>query len=274
MNNRTNRKPYAREVSKEYLQKLGVEYVSKDGTLVIVKGQVAKLIPAKNSKKGDRQYFNVRLYDDNHEHFDAGIHVLNFVWNSGKTKPAGMVVDHIDNDASNNDISNLQCITVRENLAKEKANWNVKETPCQLNKPRSFYEEKLAKYEALYEEAKANHDADKAHKLRANISQCRARLRYYDNHIEEAEVLQTEQEEAEARKREYHERAQKVKELKAKVDSARKYYKEIARAYGKDDPIVYQYWGEWKLAIAMLHGFQASYHKQSAKLNTGENFYV
>jgi hypothetical protein len=51
-----------------------------------------------------------------------------------------------------------------------------------LNKPRSFYEDKLAGYEKAYEEAKLNKDADLAHKLRAYISQTRARLRYWDSH--------------------------------------------------------------------------------------------
>lgn len=53
---------------------------------------------------------------------------------------------------------------------------------CRLNKPRSFYEEKLERYEQLYEAAKLAKDANKVHKLRANLSQSRARLRYWDSH--------------------------------------------------------------------------------------------
>ena len=254
MKNRT----YAREVSKEYLQKLGVEHVSTDGKEIIVNGNVVTPVPTKNSKKGNRHYYNVRLYDkENDTIFDAGVHVLNYVWNSGNTKPSGKIVDHIDNDADNNDISNLQCITPGENVAKEKSNWNVKEIKCKLNKPRSFYQDKLEGYIIAYEQAKKDHDAEAAHHLRANISQTKARLRYYDNHIVEALEVRQAKEAEEKQKREYHERAQKKKELKAEVDSARKFYKQIRDAYGKDDSITLQYWGEWKLAIAKYYSFCA-----------------
>lgn len=254
MKNRT----YAREVSKEYLQKLGVEHVSTDAREIIVNGNVVVPTPTKNSKNGNRHYYNVRLYDaENDEIFDAGIHVLNYVWNSGKTKPSGMVIDHIDNDAENNDISNLQCITPGENLAKDRTNWHKSELKCKLNKPRTFYQDKLENYLLAYEQAKKDHNADLAHALRTNVAQTKARLRYYDNHILEALELRRLKEEEEAKKREYHERALKKKELKANVESARKFYKELRDAYGKNDPIVEQYWGEWKLAIAKYYGFCA-----------------
>jgi hypothetical protein len=254
-----NRKPYAGyELTKDYLKKLGVEYVSTDGKEIIVHGKVVKPIPSKNSKKGNRYYYNVRLTDpETGEKIDTGIHVLNFVWNSGKSKPAGKVVDHKNNDAENNDITNLQCITPRENLAKDRDNWYRYELKCNLNKPRSFYEIKLEGYEMAYEQAKKDRDADAAHKLRGNISQIRARLRYYDSHIEEALEIKKIKEEEEACKREYHERAQQKRELKAKVDSARKYYKEIREAYGPDDEYVKKLWGEWKLAIAELYEFKS-----------------
>ena len=260
------RKPYASEVTKDYLKKLGVEFVSTNGATVIVNGKVAKFSCSHSNK---RPYKNISFYDPDiraatpkEERTNTtgqillGAHVLNYVWNK-EDKPSGMVIDHIDNDSTNNDISNLQCITVSENLAKEKPNWHTSELKCKLNKPRDFYEEKLAKYEALYEEAKANSDAELAHSLRTNIAQTRARLRYYDNHLEEAKSLQLTKEVESIQKREYHERAQMRRLLKAKVDSARKYYKEVCKAYGKDDEIVRKYWGEWKLAIAMYQGFCA-----------------
>lgn len=253
MKNRT----YAREVSKEYLQKLGVEFVSTDGKEIIVNGQAVTPVPTKNSKKGDRHYYNVRLYDaENDEIFDAGVHVLNFVWNKAD-KAQGLVIDHIDNDADNNDISNLQCITPGQNLAKDRDNWHKSELKCKLNKPRSFYQDKLENYLLAYEQAKKDHNAEAAHHLRTNIAQTKARLRYYDNHILEALEIRRIKEEEEARKREYHERALKKKDLKANVESARKLYKELKAAYGENDPIVEQYWGEWKLAIAMYYGFCA-----------------
>jgi hypothetical protein len=261
-----NRRPYAGEITKEYLQKLGIEYVSTDGTIVIKKGEQAGI---NFNNKAKKSYGLVALYDpelraatpkeerkNTTGNIMLGVHVLNYVWNK-EDKPAGLVIDHKDNDPRNNDLSNLQMITQGENIAKERDNWNVYELKCKLNKPRSFYQDKLEKYLVANEEAKKAGDAEASHKLRTSISQTRARLRYYDNHILEALELQKAQEELEARKREYHERAQKKKELKANVESARKFYKELEKAYGKDDPIVQQYWGEWKLAIAMYYGFCA-----------------
>ena len=129
------------------------------------------------------------------------------------------------------------------------------------------YEEKLAKYEALYEEAKANHDATKAHKLRTNVANLRANLRYYDSHLDEAKSLQLNKEVENIQKREYHERAQMKRLLKAKVDSAHKYYKEIAHAYGKNDEIARKYWGEWKLAVAMYQGFCAKNNTEASTIS-------
>lgn len=260
------RRTYAGEITKDYLKKLGVEHVTTDGKFVIKNSKLAKIHVNKNAAK---PYGLVSFYDpDLYASVPAeekrpstgvviiGVHVLNYVWNK-EDKPQGMVIDHIDNNPLNNDLSNLQMITQGENIAKERDNWHVYETKCKLNKPRSFYEDKLAGYEAKYEEAKANSDAEATHKLRTNISQCRARLRYYDNHLEEAKNLQLNKEAEDAQKREYHERALKKKELKANVDSAHKYYKQARDTYGKDDPTVKQYWAEWKLAIATLHDFEA-----------------
>lgn len=260
------RRTYAGEITKDYLKKLGVEFVSTNGAAVIVNGKVAKFSCSHSNK---RPYNNVMFYDPDLRaatpkeerttttgQLVIGVHVLNYVWNV-KDKPSGMVIDHIDNDSTNNDISNLQCITVSENLAKEKPNWHISETKCKLNKPRGFYEEKLEKYELLYEAAKENKDTELAHKLRTNIAQTRARLRYYDNHISEAQSVQVVQEQIEARKREYHERAQIKKLLKAKVDSAHKYYKQVRDVYGEKDEIAKKYQAEWKQAIAKLHDFEA-----------------
>jgi hypothetical protein len=253
MNNRT----YAREVTKEYLQKLGVEHVSTDAKEIIVNGQAVTPVPTKNSKKGDRLYYNVRLYDkDTDTFYEAGIHVLNYVWNNSD-KPQGLVIDHIDNDADNNDISNLQCITPSENVAKDRSNWNVREIKCQLDKPRSFYETRLEGYMMAYEQAKQDHDAEAAHHFRTNIAQTRARLRYYDSHIEEARAVQIAQEQEAAARKAYHERAKKKKELQYNVDRAREIYKQVRNAYGPNDEYVKKMWGEWKLAIAVYHGFLA-----------------
>ena len=241
------RRPYAGEVTKDYLQSLGVQYVSPSGNIVIKDDQPVTI---SFSSKAKRPYGMVNIGAE----APISVHVLNYVWNKAD-KPLGMVIDHIDNNPSNNDISNLQCITQRENSLKENPTWNTKEIKCKLNKPRSFYEDKLNGYLDAYEKAKEEHNAELAHMLRINITHTRGRLRYYDSHILEAEQIKLEKEKELAQKQKYHEDAAKKKELKLAVDSARKYYKQICEAYGKDDEYALKLWGEWKLAIAMYHGF-------------------
>ena len=119
-----------------------------------------------------------------------GLHRVMWAWFHGEV-PEGMVVDHINNKHSRIEdyhLDNLQLLTPKENVMKERI-CNVKEIPCKLSRPRSYYEEKLAKYEAIYEQAKANHDAEAAHKQRTNIAQTKARMRYYDNHNKEVNTM-------------------------------------------------------------------------------------
>lgn len=99
----------------------------------------------------------------------------------------GLVADHIDNNKNNYHLSNLQAISQKDNANKDKDNWHMKETKCQMTKPRKFYEDKLEKFLEEYEEAKKNSEADRVHHLRSKISQTRARLRYWDSHKEEYE---------------------------------------------------------------------------------------
>lgn len=106
-------------------------------------------------------------------------------WHLGEL-PDGYVADHINNkERDNYSMQNLQSLTPQENLAKDRDNWNSKETYCQMTKPREFYQAKLEQFLADYEQAKIDHDANKAHHLRSKISQTRARLRYWESHKDE-----------------------------------------------------------------------------------------
>ena len=104
--------------------------------------------------------------------------------------------------------------------------------------------------EMAYEQAKANKDAKAAHNLRCSLSIWRAKHRQYLECPEKYKKLTKKSSEHEC-----HARADKRRELQANVDSARKYYKQAVEAYGKNDEYVKKLWGEWKLAIAMLQGF-------------------
>lgn len=259
---------YARKLTKEELMKSGITEVTKDCRVFRGDTELKHYV-------NNQGYFMVNLFEfdeDGNRIFmpyessvfggtykmrSVGLHRVMWAWFYNEV-PEGMVVDHISNEHDKIEdyyLTNLQLLTPAENLSKERPEWNTSEVKCQLSKPRSFYEEKLECYTLAYEQAKKNHDAEGAHRFRTSLAQTRARLRYYDSHIEEAQAIQKAKEQEEAKKKAYHEIAQKKRELKAKVDSARKYYKEIRDAYGKDDPYVQQLWGEWKLAIAMLYGF-------------------
>jgi len=261
---------YARRLTKEELKNSGITTITKDCRVFREDGEIK---PFPNSDG----YFMLNIYelDENGNRIivpyeksvfgyvyktrSIGLHRAMYAWHSKEQEvPEGLVVDHINNEHDKIEdyyMTNLQLLTPAENLAKDKPNWHVSEIKCNLNKPRSFYEDKIKGYEMAYEEAKKNKDADGAHKLRSGLAQARARLRYYDSHIAEAISIRERKAAEEARKREYHERAQKKKALKAEVDSARKMYQELLEAYGKDDSIVTQYYYEWKLAIAKYYGF-------------------
>ena len=114
------------------------------------------------------------------------LHRAVYAWVKGEV-PEGRVVDHIKNKHDSIEDywpTNLQLLTPKQNVNKERV-CNVRELKCDMRKPRSFYEERLSKYEALHEQAKKEGKAAEAHKQRANVANLRAKLRYFDSHVEE-----------------------------------------------------------------------------------------
>lgn len=264
---------YGRKLTKEELKNSGITTITKDCRVFREDGEIKPYPNADGylmlniyelDENGNRIIipYEKSVYGYIYKTRSIGLHRAMYAWHSKEQEvPEGLVVDHINNEHTKLEdyyMTNLQLLTPAENLAKDRDNWNVMEIKCNLSKPRSFYEDKLKGYEMAYEDAKKRKDAEAAHKFRSGLSQTRARLRYYDSHIAEAISIRERKAAEEARKREYHERAQKKKALKYEVDSLRKMYQELLEAYGKDDPIVYEYWGKWKLAIAMYHGFCAN----------------
>lgn len=99
-----------------------------------------------------------------------------WAWFNGKV-PAGMVVDHINNNKLDNNLNNLQLLTPQENLNKDKPSTRI--LKCKLDRQLSYYTDKLEKYLYQYELAKKSGLQELAHKLRSNISQTKARIRYW-----------------------------------------------------------------------------------------------
>lgn len=136
--------------------------------------------PAKYKRKGktyDYYIYKMRMIP---------LHRAVYAWVNGEV-PEGRVVDHINNKHDSIEDywpTNLQLLTPKQNVNKERV-CNVREMKCYMRKPRSFYEGRLKKYEALHEQAKKEGKAEEAHKQRANIANMKAKLRYFDSHVDE-----------------------------------------------------------------------------------------
>ena len=206
---------YAKKLTKEDLMKGGIVKITEDCKIF---GQNGELSVQQSSKQG---YITVTIYDldENGNKIKVpikrtfkgrkkpsdtyvyktkayGLHRIMWAWFHDEV-PEGYVVDHINNKHTNIEdyhLDNLQLLTPQENVTKERV-CNIKEIPCKLDRPRDYYEDKLAKYLALYEEAKQNRDKYEAHKQRANIANIRGKLRYWDFNREEAETLITKKKE-------------------------------------------------------------------------------
>ena len=262
------RKNYASKLTKEDLIKGGITLITEDG--LIFKGEEQATFSVTEGG-----YLTIWIYelDENGERIKkpitrtyrgcskpvetyvyeartVGLHRAMWAWFHGEV-PEGYVVDHINNKHDSIEdyhLSNLQLLTPAENLMKERGN-STKQIPCSLKRPLSFYENKLNAYLAEYEEAKKNHEADRAHHLRANIANTRARIRYYIAHKEEAEKIEMERVEEEARKEAYHARAEKIRELDSIVTEKRYKYWDARSEYGEDHFVTECYKAEWHTAV-------------------------
>lgn len=185
---------YARRLTKEELMKSGITEVTKDAR--VFKGDREEVPKVNNGG-----YFFHFVYDLDkngkrikvpsvssafgyvYKQRTIGLHRLVWAWFNDEV-PEGMVVDHINNkhdELKDYELSNLQLLTPLENVRKN-ASLSTAEMPCKIDRPRSYYEAKLHKFTALYENAKARGDQDACHKCRAQLYQYRAKLRYWDSH--------------------------------------------------------------------------------------------
>lgn len=214
---------YAKRLTKEDLMKGGIVEITEDCKVFGKNGEISMTkshkqgyivltiydvdaegnkikVPTTRTFKGGKKPCDTYVYKTR----TIGLHRAMWAWFHNEV-PDGMVVDHINNKHQSIEdyyLSNLQLLTPQENITKERE-CNTKQVPCCLSKPRSFYENRLASYEAMHEEAKKAGDKELCHKLRGNIASMKARIRYWDankSKIEDNLNLREAYEEAEAQR--------------------------------------------------------------------------
>ncbi len=179
-------KTYAKELTRDYLIKLGITKITADGKHIYIRG---KELPQYLLNSG---YYMFDIYDPDiykvlypiTKQRSAGqlsipVHRAVYAWFKGST--GNYVIDHKNDNKTDNRIKNLQPLTPGDNIWKNREH-NTREVKCNLDMPRSFYESAIMDYISRYELAKANRDAKQAHILRSCISTYKAKLRYYDSH--------------------------------------------------------------------------------------------
>ena len=183
------RKSYASKLTREDLIARGVTYVDLETLTVYGKDKV--YTPYKNQQGYlmislcdiDENGNRIKVYSKHnptnysYRTFTISLSRLLWIWAYGFVEE-GHVIDHKDNhhfELNDYRLDNLQSITPAANIVKER---DVNKKQMRGPKSLEVYNKKLEKYLALYEEAKANGDAVAAHRLRSNIANNRAKIRY------------------------------------------------------------------------------------------------
>lgn len=106
------------------MKELGITVIpnsdSEYGWDVFRDGKKKTIFVAKGTqyKNGSCKYYPAVAITHNYKQSLWSLSSLIWLGYLGKNIPAGYVVDHIDNDSFNNDVSNLQLLTIRQNLEK------------------------------------------------------------------------------------------------------------------------------------------------------------
>ena len=197
---------YAKRLTKETLIANGYESITEDGT-VIRNGK--QFIPFQDKKDGYLKIYIYELDEDgnkikvpiikkdkrckkqintyNYKVRTIGLHRAMWAWIYGVVEE-GLVIDHKNNrhtSIEDYNINNLQILSQRENSIKNPRT-SIREVKCRLDRPLSYYEDKLAYYEDLYQKAVKEGNQEEAHRQRNNTYTQRAKIRYWLSHKAEA----------------------------------------------------------------------------------------
>ena len=274
------RKTYASRLTKEMLVANGIELITEDGT-VIKNGK--QVIPTQDKRDG---YLKLHLYEVDEDGnkikipiirkfkrckkpintykykiMTVGLHRAMWAWLYGVVEE-GCVVDHRNNkhkSIEDYNINNLQLISQRENIIKDREE-SIIELKCKLDRPLSYYENKLAYYEDLYQKAVKEGNQEEAHKQRGNTYGQRARIRYWLSHKEEAEALIAKKQaaylEAKLDSDIYYAKAIVIKLLNENISKRHAEYKNALETNGRKHKTTLSIRAEWKRAIKELNDFK------------------
>lgn len=170
-----------RQITKSYLEYLGVTEVTRDGRVFTKNGERKPQI--NGGSKHNRLV--IQLYDTDKyksvpkekRNINSGkvtikAHHIVYSWFYGEV-PYCKEIHHKDFNYLNNSIDNLEALTHEEHRAKHTG---TRELKCRLDIPREWYVQQLEELEAIENKTKVNYD---------KISNYRAKLRYYDSHVQE-----------------------------------------------------------------------------------------
>ena len=177
-----------KQITKSYLEYLGVTEVTPDGRIFTQKGELKPFTCGRSENNSSKQE-KLKIWLHDAEKYKATpkakrtnssgqvriyVHQAVYAWFHGEI-PYSKELHHRDGNCLNNSIDNLEALTHEEHLAKH--NKGNKELKCRLDIPRDWYQKQLDELEAIEHKTKVNCD---------KISVYRAKLRYYDAHIDEA----------------------------------------------------------------------------------------
>ena len=166
-----------KQITKSYLEFLGITEITNDGRVFTKNGERKLCIRNKSGRLGIKLHDSEKYKStpkekriDTSGQVELQLHHVVYAWFKGEV-PYGKEIHHIDCNYLNNSIDNLEALTPEEHRAKH-ASTSTKEIKCRLDIPRSWYEKKLEEFTKAGNRSAAYHT--------------KARLRYYDSHIEEA----------------------------------------------------------------------------------------